>query len=75
MNNSTNMTAFMLIIVRSMKLLGTYRFMNNFSTNLTAFMLIVVRSMKLLTAKLCVVCLSGVIVINYEKIMCIFQLI
>jgi hypothetical protein len=36
-----------------------------FSTNLTAFMLIVARSMKLSTAKLCVVCLSGVIVINY----------
>ncbi len=33
--------------------------------NTTVFMLIIVRSMKLPTTKLCVVCLGGVIVVNY----------
>jgi len=39
--------------------------MNNSPTNTTTFMLIITRSMKLPTAKLCVVCLGGVIVVNY----------
>ncbi len=45
--------------------------MNNSPTNTTAFMLIISRSMKLPIAKLCVVCLGGVIVVNYGN-KCLF---
>ncbi len=38
---------------------------NNSPANTTAFMLIINRSMKLPIAKVCVVCLGGVIVVNY----------
>jgi hypothetical protein len=40
---------------------------NNFATNTIVFMLIITRSMKLHIVKLCVVCLGGVIVVNYEN--------
>ncbi len=39
--------------------------MNNSPANMTTFMLIIARFMKLPIAKLCVVCLGGVIVVNY----------
>jgi hypothetical protein len=39
--------------------------MNNSLINTTAFMLIITRAMKLPIAKLCLVCLGGVIVVNY----------
>jgi len=39
--------------------------MNNSPANTTIFMLIIAISMKLPTAKLCVICLGGVIVVNY----------
>jgi len=39
--------------------------MNNSPANTIAFILIIARSMKLPTSKLCVVCLGGVIVVNY----------